>query len=93
MDCTYHTLDRAKAIVRSRIENNKLQQRMIDWLCYASRKHSLQLGRKALVKDNPKISPRYINKMVQAFEDIDVNIVTLSRKYNIQEMKSIIKYL
>lgn len=93
MDCTYYTLDRAKSIVKSRIENNKLQQRMLDWLCYASDKHSVQLGQKALVKNNSKISPRYINKMVQAFEDIDVNIVTLSRKYNIQEMKSIIKYL
>lgn len=93
MDCTYYTLKEARKIVKKEIENKKLCKRMIRWLELTANKHSKVLGLEALLKEDPKISSRYITKMEKAFRKIDVNIVTTSKKYKSARIPSLMEFL
>ena len=54
---------------------------MIELLKLVSKKHSVKCGIDALVENDYAVSRHYARELLKAFEKIDVNVVTMGKRY------------
>ena len=76
----YYKFDKAISIVNEHIKNKTKCAMMIDLLKLVSKKHSVECGIKALIKKDKTVSRHYARELLKAFEEIDVNVVTIGRR-------------
>lgn len=77
---------KAEEIIRREIKDNRLRRQMLWLVALIPEKKSLYLAQKAM-------KCRNIEKIMEAFTEINVSPVTISKRQNVKGMKSIYKYL
>ena len=89
----YYKLDTAMSIVNECIKNKTKRNNMIELLKLVSKKHSIKCGIDALVENDYAVSRHYARELLKAFEKIDVNVVTIGKRYPMNCLPGIYSYL
>ncbi len=82
----FYKKDKAVEIVRSEVKDIRLRRKMLRLLALIPEKKSLYLAQKAM-------NYRNIEKIMKAFEKIDVSPVTISKRQDVKQLKNIYEYL
>lgn len=82
----FYKIDKAAEIVQNRVADRILRRRMLRLLALIPEKKSLYLAQKAM-------NCRNIEKVMEAFSDINVSPVTISRRHNVKFLKNLYDYI
>ena len=82
----FYKKDRAVEIVREKIEDDILRRRMLRLIALVPEKKSLLLAQKAM-------NCRNVEKIMEAFEKLDISPVTISKRQDVKWLKNIYEYL
>lgn len=89
----YYKLDTAMSIVNECIKNKTKRNNMIKLLKLVSKKHSVKCGIDALVENDYAVSRHYARELLKSFEKIDVNVVTIGKKYPTNTLADIYSFM
>ena len=93
LDADYYPYKKACAKVRTSIRNKKLRSRMLDMLRLTRKKSSVRKAKEKMFELHPKLRHEYYNKMINEFECIGVNVVTLDKDSEVKFLPSLFEYL
>lgn len=93
MNADYYTLDKAKRIVDDKVASEKMRERMKCMLERTACLHGIRNAKKSLVGSKSVMSHDYYNKMMEEFERINVNAVTLAKNGEVKYMPSLFRYI
>lgn len=93
LDADYYPYKKACAKVRTSIRNKKLRSRMLDMLKLVRKKSSVRKAKEKMFELHPKLRHEYYNKMINEFESIGVNVVTLDKDSEVKFLPSLLEYL
>ena len=82
----FYKKDKAAEIVQNRVGDRILRRRMLRLLALIPEKKSLYLAQKAM-------NCRNIEKVMEAFSEINVSPVTISRRHGVKHLKNIYDYM
>ena len=82
----FYKKEKAVEIIQSRVTNTILRRRMLHLLMLIPEKKSLLLAQKAL-------NYRNIEKIMAAFEEINVSPITISKRHDVKHLKCFYTYL
>ena len=82
----FYKKDKAVDIIWENIKDNRLRRRMLRLVALIPEKKSLYLAQKAM-------NYRNIEKVMEAFAEINVSPVTISKRQDVQYLKNIYRYL
>ena len=82
----FYKKDRAVEIVREKIKDDILRRRMLRLIALVPEKKSLLLAQKAM-------NCRNVEKIMEAFEKLDISPVTISKRQDVKWLKNIYEYL
>lgn len=93
LDADYYPYKKACAKVRAKVRNKKLRSRMLDMLRLTRKKSSVRKAKEKMFELHPKLRHEYYNKMINEFECIGVNVVTLDKDSEVKFLPSLFEYL
>lgn len=93
LDADYYPYKKACAKVRTSVRNKKLRSRMLDMLRLTRKKSSVRKAKEKMFELHPKLRHEYYNKMINEFECIGVNVVTLDKDSEVKFLPSLFEYL
>ncbi len=82
----FYKKDKAVEIIRNEVEDVRLRRKMLRLLELIPEKRSLYLAQKAM-------NYRNMEKIMKAFEKIDVSPVTISKRQDVKYLKNVYEYL
>lgn len=82
----FYKKDEAEEIIRQEIKDNRLRRRMLRLLTLIPEKKSIYLAQKAM-------NYRNIEKIMEAFAEIDVSPVTIPKRQDTKYLENIYKYM
>ncbi len=82
----FYKKDKAVDIIWKNIKNIRLRRRMLRLVALIPEKKSLYLAQKAM-------NYRNMEKVMEAFAEINVSLVTISKRQDLQYLKNIYRYL
>lgn len=92
-DGDYYTMKKARAMVRKSVKNQKLRERMLEMLKLTKKLGSIRLAKKELRNKDPKIKHEYFNMMMEEFEMLNLNVVTMDKDNKVIKLPSLFYYL
>ena len=93
LDADYYTIRKACDIVKESVKKPKRQERMIELLRLARKYSSVRKAKELLMKRHPKLRHDYFDLMMEEFERIGVNVVTLPKGSKFKRLPSLFRYL
>ena len=92
-DGDYYTMKKARAIIKKSVKNQKLRERMLEMLKLTKKLGSIRLAKKEHCDKDPKIKHEYFNMMMEEFEMLNLNVVTLDKDNKVIKLPSLFYYL
>ena len=93
LDADYYPYKKSCAKVRASVRNKKLRSRMLDMLRLTRKKSSVRKAKEKMFELHPKLRHEYYNKMINEFESIGVNVVTLDKDSEVKFLPSLFEFL
>ena len=93
LDADYYPYKKACDIVKKQVANKKLRKRMMDMLKLTKKEFSVRKAKEKLFELHPKLKHEYYNMMIEKFESIGVNVVTLDKDSEVKFLPSLFRYL
>ena len=93
LDADYYPYKKACGIVKKQVENKMLRKRMLDMLKLTKKEFSVRKAKEKLFELHPKLKHEYYNMMIEKFESIGVNVVTLDKYSDVKFLPSLFGYL
>lgn len=93
LDADYYTIRKACDIVKKSVKKPKRQERMIELLRLARKYSSVRKAKELLMKRHPKLRHDYYDLMMEDFQRIGVNVVTLPKGSKFKHLPSLFRYL
>ena len=93
LDADYYPYKKACGMVKKQVANKKLRKRMLDMLKLTKKEFSVRKAKEKLFELHPKLKHEYYNMMIEKFESIGVNVVTLDKDNEVKSLPSLFEYL